>query len=49
MFNKKFINLAVIISLILGISFFNFEANAQSKKDVKKAEKIAKDGSGSVQ
>lgn len=44
MFNKKFINLTIVISMIFGISFLGESVNAQSKRDVRKAENLVKDG-----
>jgi tetratricopeptide (TPR) repeat protein len=44
MFNKKFINLTIVISLIFGISFLGANVSAQSKRDEKRAEKLVKDG-----
>ena len=41
---KKLLNLSIVLSLVIGFSFFNFEVKAQSKKDLKKVEKITKEG-----
>ncbi len=44
MFNKKIINLTIVVSLIFGISFLGGNVNAQSRRDVRKAENLVKDG-----
>jgi tetratricopeptide (TPR) repeat protein len=44
MFHKKIINLTVLISLMFGAAFFSGNALAQSKKDLRRAERLVKEG-----